>query len=478
MSNNAVNNPFVPSAGNVNNESEKIGLFGRKQEIQRLRSENQTLKADNAQLQNFCYQTGSMDMLQQQQYFQPLENQIAERGTSLNQLDSEIADRRDEINRLKVEVIDLRETPELQEQGFYDFKNPVEDSVELSITLEQIRSDEKQMVRDKTAINHTDNFLFNNSKSKGKKFINDMSRMALSLYNAEAENCIKSVRAGNLQSSVARLNRCAERIERFGTFIDLQVNHQYQQLRINELEVTARFMMAKEAEKEAERERKAELREQRKAEKELEEEMARLRKEQEHYENVLDKMRDSGDPDMVSKLELKLNDIKKSIKDVDYRAANIRAGYVYVISDIGAFGERMVKIGMTRRLEPLDRIRELSDASVPFKFDVHALFFSKDAVSLETMLHHEFEDRRVNKVNARKEYYYCTPEEVLNKLKERNVAVVEYKLEPDAEEYRISKTLAEKKAVVNENQLGRQAPQHISQVQMAVQSTNLNPENL
>ena len=271
--------------------------------------------------------------------------------------------------------------------------------------------------------------------------------MALSLYNAEAENCVKTVKAGNLQTSIARLNRCSDRIDRFGQFIDLRITWQYKQLRIEELELTARYMQAVQAEKEAERERRAELREQQRAKKELEAEMARLRKEQEHYQNVLEKMKEKGDVEEVAKLESKLADINKSINDVDYRAANIRAGYVYVISDVGAFGGRMVKIGMTRRLEPMDRVRELSDASVPFKFDVHALFFSKDAVSLETMLHHEFEDRRVNKVNARKEFYYCTPQEVLDKLKEKDVAVVEYKVEPDAEEYRVSQAIAAKQNI-------------------------------
>lgn len=434
----------ISNSSNDSNKNDKIGLFGRKQEIQRLRSENQKLRDNNTQLQSLCSQIQAMDIQQQQQYRQSLNDQIAKLADDLQQLDCQIVSKQDEIKQLNANAINIREASELQNDGFYDFKNPAEDSVKLSATLNQIRTNEKQIVRNKIAIDHTTNFLFNNSKPKGKRFLNDMSHMALSLYNAEAENCIKRVKAGNLQSSIARLNKCAERIQRFGTFIDLQVNHSYQQLRIDELKVTAQFMIAKEEEKEAERERKAELREQRKVEKEIEHEMDRLRKEQEHYKNALNMISDSDDTDKISEFKEKLDNITKSIEDVDYRAANIRAGYVYVISDIGAFGEGVVKIGMTRRLEPLDRIRELSSASVPFKFDVHTLIFSQDAVSLETELHHEFENRRVNKVNARKEFYYCTPEEVLNKLKERNAAVVEYKLEPDADEYRISKALAEK----------------------------------
>ena len=422
-----------------------VPLFGRKKEILRLREEvarltadNQRLYADNSDMTVRINQLGGMDVKQRDELIRRL-------SADLDRLNGDVDSRRAELRELNKTVLNLRDYAEFQEEGFYDYENPAENSVELSAKLAENKMKQKSMVKNKTAVHVTTGFTFNNSVSKGKKFLNDMSRMALSLYNAEAENCVKSVKAGNLDTSIKRLDRCHERIERFGKFIDLYITWEYQHLRIEELQLTAQYMQAVQAEKEAERERKAELREQAKAQKELEAEMTRLRKEQEHYQNVLEKMKEQGNHEEAAKLEARLAEIDKSINDVDYRAANIRAGYVYVISDVGAFGERMVKIGMTRRLDPMDRVRELSDASVPFKFDVHALFFSKDAVSLETMLHHEFEDRRVNKVNARKEFYYCTPQEVLDKLKEKNVAVVEYRVEPEAEEYRISRRIAEKR---------------------------------
>ena len=94
--------------------------------------------------------------------------------------------------------------------GFYDYKNPAEDSVSLQSKLAVNRQAQKQHVKNKTAVHVTSNFTFNNSAAKGRKFLNDMSRMALSLYNAEAENCVKTVKAGNLQTSIARLNRCSD----------------------------------------------------------------------------------------------------------------------------------------------------------------------------------------------------------------------------------------------------------------------------
>ena len=432
--------------------SQNVPLFGRKEEILRLRGENaklvednRRLYADNSDMLQRINQLGGMEVKQRDDTIRELDERISSLRGQVSSLDGDISAKREEIRELGKKALDLREYADLQDDGLYDYENPAENSVELSAKLAENRARQKSMVKNKTAVHTTTGFTFNNSASKGRKFLNDMSRMALSLYNAEAENCVKSVKAGNLETSIKRLNRCHERIERFGKFIDLYITWEYRHLRIEELQLTAQYMQAVQAEKEAERERRAELREQAKAQKELEAEMARLRKEQEHYRNVLEKMKEQGNQEEAAKLEARLAEIDKSINDVDYRAANMRAGYVYVISDVGAFGERMVKIGMTRRLDPMDRVRELSDASVPFKFDVHALFFSKDAVSLETMLHHEFEDRRVNKVNARKEFYYCTPQEVLDKLKEKNVAVVEYRVEPEAEEYRISRRIAEKR---------------------------------
>ena len=121
-------------------------------------------------------------------------------------------------------------------------------------------------------------------------------------------------------------------------------------------------------------------------------------------------------------------------------AANIRAGHVYVISNVGAFGPDVVKIGMTRRLEPLDRVRELGDASVPFHYDVHAMVFSDDAVGLETSLHHEFAARRVNLVNLRREFFRVTPAEVRDVLAQREAAIIRWTDDPEATEWRQSET--------------------------------------
>ena len=204
------------------------------------------------------------------------------------------------------------------------------------------------------------------------------------------------------------------------------------------MELAARHQQAKAEEREQERERRAELCEQKALEAEIKREKERLEKERAHYLNSIQRMRDSGDADGAEALQGELDRIDAEIAAADYRAANIRAGYVYVISNVGSFGEGVVKIGMTRRLEPEDRIRELSDASVPFNFDVHALFFSEDAVTVEAMLHREFAAERLNKVNQRREFFRVHPQQVRDALTAHHVSVLEFTTHAGADEFRMS----------------------------------------
>lgn len=149
--------------------------------------------------------------------------------------------------------------------------------------------------------------------------------------------------------------------------------------------------------------------------------------------NALEVLKSSGSTD--PELERRLTELDEAIAQNDYRAANIRAGYVYVISNRGAFGENVVKIGLTRRLEPLDRVNELGGASVPFRFDVHALFFSEDAVTIETELHQHFAAQRVNHANLRKEFFFASPGEVRVALMSKVGNLLEFVEHPESVEY-------------------------------------------
>jgi hypothetical protein len=218
--------------------------------------------------------------------------------------------------------------------------------------------------------------------------------------------------------------------------MQIRISTPYEQLRVRELELTADFLQKQAEQKEAERLERERLREERKVQQEIERERLRLEKERQHYTNALQALVAKGDEAGAERLRTQLDDVQRAIADVDYRAANIRAGYVYVISNIGSFGETVVKVGMTRRLDPADRIRELSDASVPFNFDIHALFFSKDAVGIETAMHERLADVRVNALNRRREFFRATPLQVKAHLAELAGELLQFQDVPEALEYR------------------------------------------
>lgn len=366
----------------------------------------------------------------------------SELEAALTALQAEIAARRTELADLDREIIGVRHSIEVQELGLYDYEHPAESSADLATRLEALRSEIKSAVREKRAAHAASNFTFNNSQAQGRKFVGDMTKILLRAYNAEAENCVKSVRAGNLATAQARLSKASEMIERQGSMVSLTIDPQYHHMRLTEIQLANDYLQALQREKELERARREELREQRKAEQELAREHERLDKERAHYIATLSALEANGDVDGAARLRARIEDVDRALHDVDYRAANIRAGYVYVISNVGAFGDEVVKIGMTRRLEPMDRVNELGDASVPFRFDVHALFFADDAVGIEAMLHQTFADRRVNRINLRREFFYVKPEEVLAQLKMHSVEIVEFRTDVASEEYRASVALA------------------------------------
>ena len=187
--------------------------------------------------------------------------------------------------------------------------------------------------------------------------------------------------------------------------------------------------------------------EEEKVRREIEREKQKIEKEESQFSNEVKKlmgyMQKAKDDvekqlyiDKIQELEEKLKALAADKENVLEREQNTRAGFVYIISNIGSFGESVYKIGMTRRLEPMDRINELSSASVPFPFDVHALIFSEDAPSLETLLHHHFQDQQVNKVNPRKEFFRVDLESIKQLIIENHNSTVQFVDIPDATEYR------------------------------------------
>lgn len=343
------------------------------------------------------------------------------------------------LDAMRAQIVQTSELSLLQEAGVYRYHHPLTDAVAYQQALAKIEERIKAAVKkDGGAVFGATNWTVNGSEVQGRKMVSETSKLMLRAFNAEADNAVRTLKPYKLDAAVDRLNKVAATIERLGQTMSIRIADAYLRLRIEELELTADFLQKVSEEKEAERAERDRLREERKAQLELERERARLEKERQHYENALAVLVQKGDHEGSERLREQLGDVQRAIVDMDYRTANTRAGYVYVISNIGAFGEQMVKIGMTRRLDPMDRVRELGDASVPFNFDVHALFFSKDAVGIETTMHQRLAAWRVNRINLRREFFRVSPEEAKKHLGQLTGELLQFTVVPEAIEYRES----------------------------------------
>jgi hypothetical protein len=344
-----------------------------------------------------------------------------------------------DVDRLRQEVVVTEETSLLQEVGLYEYRHPLTDAVAYQGELRRLQDMIKVMaLKDGGAVLAATDWTVNGSRAQGRAMVREYSKLVLRAYNAEADNLVRGLKPYKLNSAIERLSRVAVTISRLGKTMNIRISDRYHALRVKELELTADYLEKKAEEQERERAERDRLKEERRVQQELARERARLEKEHEHYTNVIKRLIEQGNHDAVAQRSETLAQIEQAIQDVDYRVANVRAGYVYVISNIGAFGEQMVKVGLTRRIDPTERVRELGDASVPFRYDTHALFFSDDAVGLEARLHARLADRRVNWVNKRREFFYATPAEAKHHLIELAGELLEYTDEPEALEYRQS----------------------------------------
>lgn len=353
------------------------------------------------------------------------------------------------VEKLKQDAIFFEDALIFQDFGLYTPRYSFTSAEEYKLNLDKIRTHQKEMIKNDKAIVGAKNWTVDGSKSKGDKMIKDMKKLFLRAFNSDCEDVISNVKYSNYEMSLKKIRQSADSIEKLGKTMSLSITSNYINSKIDELHLAFEYQQKKQEEKEEQKNARAELREAARLQKEIEAQRKKIEKEQTHYQTAYEKLlkqleQSPEDNDLLSKkaeLETQLQDIDKAMQDIDYREANQRAGYVYIISNIGAFGPDVYKIGMTRRLEPQDRVDELGDASVPFNFDVHAMIFSDDAPALESALHKAFEDRKLNMVNTRREFFNVTLDEIKEVIKKNFDKTVEFVDLPDAEQYRISQKM-------------------------------------
>lgn len=381
-----------------------------------------------------------------------LKSDEAELQQLLDQKNNQIIEIDSELRKKKELLITVDDEIMVQEFGLYKPQFDFASALDYKEELAKIRAHQKDLIKNKQAVSGATNWQVNGSTSKGKKMITDTQKLLLRAFNSECDELVSKVKYTNFDSSLDRIYKSAEAISKLGTIMDISITQQYLSAKAKELRLAFEYQQKKHEEQESLKAARAEQREQAKAQKELEEQRKKVEKEQTHYQTALAKLMtqlssNPEDPALLSKkqtLENQLIDIDKALENIDYRQANMKAGYVYIISNIGAFGENIYKIGMTRRLDPQERIDELGDASVPFNFDVHAMIFSDDAPALEAALHRAFEDRKLNMVNQRREFFNVTLDEIKEVVKKNFDKTVEFVDVPDAEQYRVSMKMKQK----------------------------------
>lgn len=383
-----------------------------------------------------------------------LENEYNEKKTKLESEYSGLQSDKDKslkqteknIEKLKKDLAELKkEYRELQSSVIYEYDNTKDysdvTSEEIKNELAMLKLKEKDLIKEKKA--------FKAKSIDSDKVRNARFRQITKCFSAETTDILNKLTLANADKSRDRIIKSFETVNKAFDVDGVQLDKNILELKLDELAINNELTKKLEQEKIIRQEQREMLKEEEKVRREIEQEKAKIEKEEKQFNGEITKLMSymqKSDSDVekklyidkIKELENKLALLEEDKKHVFDREQNTRAGYVYVISNIGSFGENIYKIGVTRRLEPMDRIKELSSASVPFSFDVHAMIFSDDAPGLENLLHTHFRDQAVNKINPRKEFFDVDLEEVKKLVLEHHNNTVDFTMEPEAYEYRES----------------------------------------
>jgi hypothetical protein len=341
-----------------------------------------------------------------------LEQEAARLRSDIEAVRSTYAEKRALLDRLEQQVAIYDERLAFAELGVYEPHFEFTDSEAYKARILEVRERQKAMISAKQAALCPTEWSVEGSKAKGATMINRQTRLTMRAFNNECEAAIANVRWNNVVAMERRVLSAAAAINKENISLNLTLNDRYVALKIEELRLTHEYREQLKQEKEE----RAELARAEREEKKLLAEAEAAEREEAKYQALLEKARKEADNDgnrrRIEELEAALAAAHAASERARAMAEMTRSGYVYIISNVGSFGEDVVKIGLTRRLDPDDRIRELGDASVPFGFDIHAMIYSDAAPALEGALHKEFADRRINMSNFRKEFFRVSLDEV------------------------------------------------------------------
>jgi multidrug efflux pump subunit AcrA (membrane-fusion protein) len=344
-----------------------------------------------------------------------------------------------------------------QIEGFVDhghFEMPeylYETSERFAEEIKLVRENQRRMISDKSAVHFPATTTVSDDPSTNKKILGGQSKLMLTAFNIECDKLIGRVKPSTFPATLERIEKLANSLEKSSGSFACGFDIDYVKLKFEECRLQFQFTLKKQEEAEEQRAIREQIREEQRAIKEYERAVADAEKEEKMYRDLLDKARQelqsitdeerAAAEARIAALEQQLAEAEAKEQRAKSMAEQTRKGHVYVISNLGSFGKDVYKIGLTRRLDPMDRVKELGDASVPFSFDVHAMIYVDDAPSLEAALHREFNDERVNLVNQRKEFFRVNLSQVKDAVAKIAGLEAEFKTTIAAEEYYESQRL-------------------------------------
>ncbi|WP_261903954.1 DUF4041 domain-containing protein [Vibrio fortis] len=423
-------------------KSVKKSIVAAKEELEIVNAETTELQALKGQDESL-----NLSIREQQAHFEATE-------ITLNELNDNIGKCELDLEELMGDIDLYSRLDEYTAHGHFEMpKYLYETSTRYAEEIKDIRQQQKDMIKNKTAITFPETTVISNDKSFNKKILNGQVKLMLTAFNIECDMLIGKVSPSSFGRTLERIEKLANNLEKSAATLECGFDIDYIELKFEECKLQYQFTLKKQEEITEQKLIKEQIREEQRAIKEFQKAIAEAEKEEKMYRNLLDKAQkelakasEQERSDMehrIAILEQQLVEAEAKEERAKSMAEQTRKGHVYVISNIGSFGEDVYKIGLTRRLDPMDRVKELGDASVPFPFDVHAMIYTDDAPALETALHREFNAQRVNAVNHRKEFFSVDLDDIKEAVEKISGAEAEFKMTALAEDYYESLRLSE-----------------------------------
>lgn len=341
-----------------------------------------------------------------------IENQIQTQRATLEDLNKQLSKQQnivDEYNSI-IKNNHMKGIVQLEEIGF-EYIPPENTSEEYADEIQNILDQMAELLEDNKAIITRHAYSIDGSTAKGNQFQKAYVKNLLIGFNAYCEKKKKAINYKNVDKTLELVQKEYKRANSKSDLLGMYINQEYCDLYCELIQAELNYKMASQEEKEQIREEKRRLKEQEKLFAEIEKAKLEIQKERRMYEQSLEKALTDAEKRVF---EEKLKEIDKRENDIDYRLTHKRAGYLYIASTPSM--PNMCKIGVTQRLNPLVRIYEISTAATPFPYVCHGFTFDDDVFSLENAVHKYFHDKRVNKENLRKEFFYITPQEAVDVL--------------------------------------------------------------